>query len=225
MRIQTLGENTVILLLSYDSNSKSVTAVRQLYQLLMDAEIPGILSARPGLDCLLVEFEDPDVPARLQERLKSFQPSSDAQRAPQVTEIPVCYEPEFGTDLDSVARQTGLSIEQIIHIHSSQVYQVWMIGFMPGFPYLGELPPELRLPRKSAPDPKLAAGSVAIAEEFVGVYPFDSPGGWHVLGRTPLQLTDYNRGNPFVFQYGMPIQFFPITKTEFNTIKKETESK
>jgi KipI family sensor histidine kinase inhibitor len=100
-----------------------------------------------------------------------------------------------------------------------------MIGFMPGFPYLGELPAELRLPRKSAPDPRLHAGSVAIAEEFVGVYPFDSPGGWHVLGRTPLQLTDYNREDPWIFRYGMSVRFFPITKMEFNNIKRETESK
>ena len=83
---------------------------------------------------------------------------------------------------------------------------------MPGFPYLGELPAELHLPRKANPDLKLPAGSVAIAEEFVGVYPFDSPGGWHVIGRTPLRLFDYKRSEPSLFHYGMSVEFYPISK-------------
>jgi inhibitor of KinA len=224
MQIQPIGENAVILLMPYDNTSTSVGVIRQIYQKLQESDISGITSIRPGLDCLLIEFQDPAVPERINKALKDFQPST-TQEDPAKTEIvriPVCYEPEYGTDLSSVASQTGLTSESIVNLHSSQVYKVWMIGFMPGFPYLGELPAGLHLPRKATPDAKLAAGSVAIAEEFVGVYPFDSPGGWHVLGRTPLRLTNYSRSNPFLFRYGMSVQFYPITKDEFEKLK-ETE--
>jgi KipI family sensor histidine kinase inhibitor len=219
LEIQTLGENTVILLLSYDSTSTSVMAVRQVFEKVRNAGISGIVSMRPGLDCLLVEFDDPMVPDRLEQELRHFTPSAQDVESSDIVRIPVCYDPEFGTDLSSVSQQTGMPVESIVNLHTSTVYKVWMIGFMPGFPYLGKLPDELHLPRKASPDPKLPAGSVAIAEEFVGVYPFDSPGGWHVLGRTPLQLADYNRSDPWLFHYGMSVQFYPVTKNEFNQLK------
>jgi KipI family sensor histidine kinase inhibitor len=220
VQIQPLGENAVILLLSYDDTSKSVAAVRQVYRKIKDATISGITSLRPGLDCLLVEFEDPAVPERLETELQNFKPSTnfDAESG-EIVRIPICYDPEFGTDLSSVSKQTGMSVELVVKLHASAVYKVWMIGFMPGFPYLGKLPSELHLPRKAMPDPKLPAGSVAIAEEFIGVYPFDSPGGWHVLGRTPLRLADYYRSDPWLFHYGMTVQFYPVTKIEFEQLK------
>ena len=176
-------------------------------------EFHGIRSMRPGLDCLLLELEDNVDREGLKGTLQNIEVSEIRETADQIIKIPVCY--ELGMDLENISRTVGLSEEDVIRLHSSETYTVWMIGFMPGFPYMGELPKALRIPRKSNPDPKLPAGSVAIAEEYVGVYPFDSPGGWHVLGRTPLKLFDYRKSSPSLFSYGMKVQFYSIGKDEF----------
>src|SRR4029078_5470972 len=126
----------------------------------------------------------------------------------QSLDVPVCY--ELGSDLDEVCARTKLSQDQVIELHTSKIYSVWRIGFMPGYPYMGELPQQLQLPRKNKPAQGIPAGSVAIADEFVGVYPFESPGGWHVIGRTPWRLIDYSRENPSLFTYGMRVRFYPI---------------
>jgi KipI family sensor histidine kinase inhibitor len=114
-----------------------------------------------------------------------------------------------------VERLTGLRREEIVEIHSGAIYDVWLLGFMPGFPYLGSLDLRLRIPRKIRPDLAVPAGSVAIAEEFTGVYPADSPGGWHVIGRTPNKLVDFTKSPPWLFDYGMRIQIQPISRNEF----------
>ena len=222
MQIQPFGENAVILSISYDNTSTAVSHIRKILDKIQASNIPGITSIRPGLDCLLIEFQDQAVPGMIEKALKDFHPPASVESSSnEIVRIPVCYDSEFGTDLSSVASQTRLPVESIVKLHSSHIYSVWMIGFMPGFPYLGELPAELHLPRKATPDAKLPAGSVAIAEEFVGVYPFDSPGGWHVIGRTPLRLFDYKRSDPSLFRYGMTVEFYPISKDEFDQLKKE----
>jgi len=213
-----LGEKAIILFLSYYDTSKCVNAVAHLQEQLTGLKIPGINSIRPGMDCLLLELADDANRDQLRQLLSKIEISEFKETSSEVVRVPVCYEPEFASDLENISKAVGLSQKEIIDIHSSQVYSVWMIGFMPGFPYMGELPKALHIPRKSNPDAKLAAGSVAIAEEYVGVYPFDSPGGWHVLGRTPLRLFDYQRTQPSFFHYGMKVQFYPITKDEFKSL-------
>lgn len=219
LEIHPQGENGIILLLSYYDTSKCVSAVAQIQQQLSELKIPGIRSIRPGMDCLLLELENDADREQLKRSLESIQTAEIKEIPGEVVRIPVCYEPEFGFDLEPISKVVDLSPQEIIQIHTSQTYSVWMIGFMPGYPYMGELPKPLQIPRKSNPDPKLPAGSVAIAEEYVGVYPFDSPGGWHVVGRTPLRLFDHRRSSPSLFHYGMKVQFYSITKEEFEKIK------
>jgi inhibitor of KinA len=137
----------------------------------------------------------------------------------ELLEIPVCYETPFARDLNSVAEVLGLKPQEIVDRHAERIYDVWMLGFMPGYPYMGSLNEKIQLPRKSTPDFSVSAGSVAIAEEFVGVYPFDSPGGWHIIGITPLKVVDYSRSVPFLFQYGMKVKFYPISTDEFHRLK------
>jgi inhibitor of KinA len=218
LQIYPLGENSIILFVSYYDTSRCVKTIADLQQQLTGLKIPEIQSIRPGMDCLLLELADDADRDRLKQSLEKIEVGEIKETPAEIVRVPVCYEPEFATDLETISKMVGLSQEEIINIHSSQIYSVWMIGFMPGFPYLGELPKTLHIPRKSSPDPKLAAGSVAIAEEYVGVYPFDSPGGWHVLGRTPLRLFDYQRTKPSFFNYGMKVQFYPITKDEFELL-------
>ncbi|HSP06869.1 MAG TPA: carboxyltransferase domain-containing protein, partial [Acidobacteriota bacterium] len=137
------------------------------------------------------------------------------EQAGEILRVPVCYEETLAPDLSFVADRTGLSIPEVIRLHSDTTYEVWMLGFMPGFPYLGKLPAKLTLPRKDRPSPRISAGSVAVAEEYTGVYPFDSPGGWHIVGRTPWAVTEYRRTPPWLFDYGMQVQFYPITIEEY----------
>lgn len=216
MKTLSYGEKAIVLQLSYDNTAVSVREIRSLYRALKKAKQPGIVSIRPGMDCLVIEYDrDCDIDSVL----ASLPLVEDSQQDQVISEgpmvLPVCYEGEHGRDLAEVERLTGLSREEIIAMHAAGTYEVWMIGFMPGFPYLGGLNPKLCVPRKRTPDSYVPAGSVAIAEEFTGIYPADSPGGWHVIARTPKRLVDYNSAPPWLFDYGMRVQIQPISAREF----------
>jgi len=128
--------------------------------------------------------------------------------------IPVCYEEPYGPDLGWLSQKKGLSREQLIHLHSSVVYRVYMIGFLPGFPYLGKIDPRLEIPRKDKPVPVMA-GSVGIAGNQTGIYPLNSPGGWQIIGRTSLKLFDPHAEVPIRLKPGDRVQFVPVTEGEY----------
>jgi inhibitor of KinA len=130
--------------------------------------------------------------------------------------IPVCYDPSLGTDLPWVSSHLNLSLEEIISLHTSVVYRVYMIGFIPGFPYMGTLPEQLEVPRKQTPSMKIPAGSVAIAGKQTGIYPAEVPGGWQVIGRTPLRMFDPTKSPYSFLNAGDIVQFKPITLETFN---------
>lgn len=133
-------------------------------------------------------------------------------------EIPVCYSPKFALDLDYISEQNQLSTEEIIHIHSSKTYKVYMLGFLPGFTYMGEVDDRIAIERKPAPI-KLFAGAVGIAGKQTGIYPLESPGGWQIIGRTPVQVFKKEEKNPVLFQPGDKVKFYPITEHEFENYK------
>ncbi|MCA1056118.1 5-oxoprolinase subunit PxpB [Rossellomorea aquimaris] len=133
----------------------------------------------------------------------------------RIIEIPVCYGGEFGPDLEEVARINGLTTEEVITKHSNGDYLVYMIGFAPGFPYVGGLDPALATPRRESPRLKIPAGSVGIAGEQTGVYPIETPGGWQLIGRTPLSLFQPELDTPSLLQAGDRIKFIPISEEEF----------
>jgi inhibitor of KinA len=219
MRATSAGENALVLTVSGDQTRDCVAQVRSLANRIHTLRLRGLSSIRPGLDCLLLEFEgDYDANEILSAVGTQFIAAAGAMNCAS-TLIPCCYEAPFARDLENVANALGLKPQEIIDLHSARQYDVWMIGFMPGYPYLGSLDEKLQLPRKATPELLVPAGSVAIAEEFVGVYPFDSPGGWHIIGCTPLKLVDYSRAKPFLFEYGMKVKFFPITSKEFQQYK------
>jgi len=220
MQMIRIAEHSIVLSVSYDKTADCVAGIRRLYHSLQQNPPEGVVSIRPGLDALLLEYDSNESLAQsinLLERMQHRE-TPGFPTATAVLQVPVCY--DLGYDLESISAQTGLSREEVVALHTSQEYQVWMIGFMPGFPYMGELPAGLQIARKSAPDLLVPGGAVAIADEYVGIYPFDSPGGWHVIGRTPIKILDYEREIPCTFQYGMKVRFMPVSYDEFERIQR-----
>lgn len=138
-------------------------------------------------------------------------------------QIPVCYDVSFGIDLEEVSEKSKLTIEQIIKLHSEKLYTVFFIGFLPGFLYLGGLNKQLYFDRKPNPRLKVEKGSLAIGGKQTGVYPVNSPGGWNVIGKTPVNFFDLKNREPCFANAGDKIKFKPISLTEFHQIKKEVE--
>jgi len=132
-----------------------------------------------------------------------------------ILSVPVYYSEEFGLDLQDIASENSLTIDEISNLHSQDIYKVKMIGFTPGFAYLGDLPTELFTTRLSAPRVSLAPGSVGISGNRTGIYALGGPGGWKIIGRTPLDLFNKNKKNPFVILPGMEVRFEPITKQQY----------
>ncbi len=139
---------------------------------------------------------------------------------PELIELPVCYGGEFGPDLDFVATSHGLSQETVIRMHSDPEYLVYMIGFTPGYPFLGGLPEVLHTPRLNTPRIKVPAGSVGIANGQTGIYPIESPGGWQLIGQVPVKLFDPERKDPFLLSAGNMIKFKPVDEQEYMTIQQ-----
>jgi len=135
-------------------------------------------------------------------------------------DIPVCYRREFGPDMETVAKTAGLGIEEVIQRHSAPDYLIYMVGFTPGFPFLGGLDEKLFTPRLKTPRMAVPQGSVGIANNQTGIYPITSPGGWQIIGRTPLTLFAPHRENPFLYQAGDRIRFIPISPEEYTDIKE-----
>ncbi|THU32499.1 5-oxoprolinase subunit PxpB [Niastella caeni] len=151
---------------------------------------------------------------RLQQAFEKALQTGQAIR--EVIRIPVCYDEPFAPDLVSLARQKQLPVTDVVNIHTSTVYNVYMIGFLPGFSYMGEVNERIAVPRKQQPT-QVMAGSVGIAGSQTGIYPLQSPGGWQIVGRTPLKLFDAFGPEPVKLQAGDRVQFYAITKQEFDS--------
>lgn len=145
---------------------------------------------------------------------QAFDQSAADPQERSLIRIPVCYDQEYAPDLETVARLTQLAPDEVVRIHTEPVYRVYMIGFLPGFPYMATVPEAITVPRKKAPAP-VAAGSVGIAGMQTGVYPLASPGGWQIIGRTPMQLFNPLVEDRSLLQAGDHVQFYPIVKEEF----------
>lgn len=137
-----------------------------------------------------------------------------------VHEIPVLYGDEWGPDLDEVATFAGLQVAEVIALHASRPYRVYMLGFSPGFPYLGLLPAQLAIPRRSTPRTTVPAGSVGLADRQTGIYPIATPGGWQLIGRTPIPLYRKTSLTPFLLKPGDLVRFTPIERDEFDHLSR-----
>lgn len=210
------GEAGVTLTFSSVSSEQLTNLIQQLATYLRQHLSLAELEVIPAYQSLTIYQAECDcfvLENKLQPLLSQFTPSASKQG--QHIEIPVCYEPEFAPDMPYLCEHTGLSTSEIIQRHTQTEYLVHMLGFLPGFLYLGDLDPKLACPRKKVPDMQLAAGSVAIGGSQTGVYPLASPGGWHVIGRTPVPLFRPEQQQAFVAQPLDRIRFVPITSQQY----------
>jgi inhibitor of KinA len=195
-------------------NERAVGLARSI----RESDTPGIRDVVVGYASVTVYFDPLNVePLDLEDRIRHM--VDDLPRHPHVEgspiDVPVCYGGEFGPDLPDVAAATGLSESGVITVHCGVSYRVYVVGFMPGFAYMASVDPRLALARRSTPRTRVPAGSVAIAAGQTGIYPVESPGGWHLLGRTHVKPYDPSRADPFLFRPGDRVRFRPITAAEF----------
>lgn len=214
------------LLASFEQHiSQSVgAAVAALNTRVAAAAIPGVVETVPAFATLLI-FYDPlvteyDAVADAVQKLAQAPDSDTAAGEGRLVTIPVCYGGAFGPDLPFVAEHAGLTETEVIRLHAGRDYPIYMLGFLPGFPYLGGLDERLFTPRLASPRTAIPAGSVGIGGEQTGVYPIASPGGWQLIGRTPLKLFDSSVGR-LPYAAGDRIRFCPITQDEFDAIAQK----
>ncbi len=191
--------------------------VHILAQALERNPFPGLREAVPCYRSLLVHYDPLQLSCEEVKVLVSrvFQKCEDVSPPePRLVEIPTVYGGEFGPDIEFVAEQNGLSVEEVIRLHSSVIYTVYMLGFTPGFPYMGTLSEAIVIPRLSTPRTSVPVGSVAIAGSQTGIYPIASPGGWRLIGRTPVVLFDPKRSPPAVLRPGDRVRFVPVSTME-----------
>jgi inhibitor of KinA len=192
--------------------------VRKLLRLLELEPIAGVRNLHPGYSSVLIKFDAMKLRhEELEERLRSYLCRMEklALPEPRLVEIPVCYGGEYGPDLDDVAKLHAVTPQRVIELHGSADYIVYFLGFVPGFAYLGELPEELATPRLPAPRRIVPAGSVGIAGNQTGVYPVATPGGWRLLGRTPVAMFRPDRAEMSLLAIGDRVRFVPISRAQF----------
>lgn len=198
--------------------------VRAAAKQLNDAPIPGITETLPTF-CSLMVCYDPmklgydELCRTLETQLQDIEPNSDESK--RVIEIPVCYGGVFGPDIETVAQHAGLSVSEVVSLHAGHDYLIDMLGFFPGFAYLGGLDERLHTPRLATPRTVIEAGSVGIGGAQTGIYPLASPGGWQLIGRTPLRPYDPAREEPILYRAGDYLRFVPITETEYHAIERQ----
>lgn len=193
---------------------------------LEQSKLPGILELLPTYRSVLIQY-DPMVigTESLKAKLSKIAENLDSIAIPpaQVVELPVLYGGEMGPDLGFVAEHAGLTPEEVIKLHTEPEYLIYMLGFTPGFTYLGGLNEKIHTPRLAQPRVKIPGGSVGIAGSQTGVYPIDSPGGWQLIGRTPVKLYDPSRPEPILPRAGQYIKFRAIDQAEFDKIAQQVE--
>lgn len=218
MKVFPLGDAAMVIEFAEQSSSELRRRIQACSQAVQASSMSAILSAVPAYTTLTVHF-DPiqgsyeTVKAEILSKLAQCE--APAEQKARTVEIPVCYAEPFALDLRSVAEAVGLTPQEVVSLHSCAVYEVAMIGFVPAFPYLVGLPAPLRLARRATPRRAVPAGSVAIAGEQTGIYPLETPGGWHIIGRTPLKLFQPQVSPPSLLRSGDRVQFYPISEREF----------
>jgi inhibitor of KinA len=224
LRILPLGDRAILVEFGSAIDEETRLLVRASFEQLSSRSLAGVLDVVPGFASIAVHYDPAQVASAVgatphaaiteavEELLRTavVTPSGEAR----LVEIPVCYDSSLAPDLDEVAAHAQLTPAQVVELHSAPDYFVHMIGFLPGFPYLGGLDQRLTTPRRSSPRTRVSAGSVGIGGRQTGVYTIDSPGGWQLIGRTARRLFDVERDPPTLLRIGDRVRFRPVTLAE-----------
>jgi len=222
-RFQFAGDQSLLVYFGHQITLEANEKVRRLLRLLQLEPVAGVRNLHPAYCSLLVKFdalrmEHDELKAILRRYLKRL----DEVKLPEPgrVEIPVCYGSEFGPDLAEVSKLHGMTEKQTIELHASVEYLVYFLGFVPGFAYLGDLPKDLVTPRLASPRKRVPAGSVGIAGNQTGVYPFATPGGWRLLGRTPVKMFRAENDGLSLLSIGDRVRFTPISRERFAELER-----
>ena len=221
------GDTSLTVEFGHKISTEINAKIRAFNMALATSKIPGIVETVPTYCSLMIHYNPGVIQYEpLVNQLKRLLKHLDQIEMPpsNVLEIPVLYGGEYGPDLEFVAKHAGKTAEEVIQIHSSTEYLIYMLGFTPGFAYLGGMDESIATPRLKQPRVKIPAGSVGIAGSQTGVYPIDSPGGWQLIGQTPMRMYDPTRQEPILVKAGDYIRFCAITKFEFKAIKEQVEA-
>ncbi len=224
LEIKAFGERAILIEWPNRIDNEILDDIIRFSPVLLEQEGDELINHTPGYNSLLLQY---DWSIDFDEKRRRFIELYSSLKLDQPIEfntwhIPVCYDEEFGIDLPLFA-QKGLSQDDVIRLHTSAAYRIFMIGFLPGFLYLGGLPKRLHMARKEKPRTHVAKGSVAIGGEQTGIYPMTSPGGWQIIGRTPLALFDISQQDPTPIRQGDQVFFYAIDKTTFTNLSSHEE--
>ncbi|MFB4166049.1 5-oxoprolinase subunit PxpB [Alteribacillus sp. JSM 102045] len=224
IQIEAMGDSALRVEFGTSISKETNQKIRAFTWLLENNKLKGISECVPSYTAVTLHYD----PARIAySSLKDYvtywcEKAGETDIPPaKVYEIPVCYGGEFGPDLEKVAEHNGVKREEVIELHTENEYLIYMLGFTPGFPYLGGMNDKLATPRLATPRSLVKAGSVGIAGTQTGVYSLDSPGGWNIIGRTPVQLFNTDKNSPVLLEAGNYIQFDPITETQYEIISNQ----
>lgn len=222
-RIMPAGDCAVIVEFANEIAEEINGKIKGYVTALKEQKIKGLKEMVPTFRSVMIEYDPRFITYEslvkiLKETLHMAQNTKDTMK--RVVEIPVCYEGEYAPDIEYVAAHAGLTVEEVIQIHSSTEYLIYMLGFLPGFPYLGGLDKRLFTPRLATPRIKLRAGSVGIGGEQTGLYPLESPGGWQIIGTTPVRIYNPDKESSIPYEAGDYIRFLAISKEEFQSIEE-----
>lgn len=229
MHLSMVGDSAVVVHVAPPAaadDPATIDSVRRVAARLTAAVLPGVIDIAAASATVTLWFDpattDPDALGRSVTDLVAL-PVATALPPPRTITIPVCYGGDFGPDLDALASRVALTADEVVRRHSAADYRVALIGFLPGFPYLVGLPAELAAPRFETPRLVVPAGSVGIAGTRSGIYPLASPGGWQLIGRTPLDLFAADRDPPTLLAAGDTVRFAPIDGASFARLRSEQE--
>ncbi|MTI66770.1 MAG: 5-oxoprolinase subunit PxpB [Firmicutes bacterium] len=227
LRYLPSGDSSLIIEVGNKISENINKKIRDLVYCINKAKIKGIVELIPTYSTILISYDPIKISFNgLVEKLKEVEKNMKEIKLPEalVIHIPTLYGGEYGKDIQYVSKHNNITTKEVIKIHSEAKYLVYMLGFTPGFPYLGGMSEKISTPRLKTPREKIPAGSVGIAGSQTGIYPIDSPGGWRLIGRTPIKLFNLDREKEVLLKAGDYLKFYPIDEEEYKEIEKKVKS-